>query len=566
MARQTTSTRRQRRLVVIAAAVFGIGPFVHPACAQTTTEWINTSGGDWTDPTSWSTNPVYPNGANYNALIDQAGTGPYSVNLEDNIAVGTLSLTTVNATLNQTAGTLTASTVNITGGTYQISGGTLTGSAAAESFQLTVGTGAGGLFENQGATLNNISTFGSGAFVNDGTVNSTLPNATTGYYVFLYGSTLTNNGVLQVDPGAKLQFGAMQNGYPPLLAGTNSAIGIINANDGLLLTAGNFTNAGVINLTNDASLDLAVNATTAGLGTINASSNSTITIGGTIDNTGSTLALGEWTLGPSGVILNGTLGPGSNVMTNGGVFNGVTVAAGAIIVGNGTFFEGSWSNQGTIQANSPSARFYLAGNFTTSAIGNISGSPTVYVVGSLDNSNSTLAAGSTTHPWYVGAVSTFSGLLVGTVTGGTIASGSFLLGTGGTLSGVTIASGANVGTSLNGGNTLFLTGPWTNNGAISVVSDSTLYISGISGSAGPSATLANAGTVNQSSGSASPGALSGTGALIVGNTGGGSTAAMTVPSLTQSSVTINATGSLAITGGSANGVNALVHCHAMVLG
>jgi hypothetical protein len=64
--------------------------------------------------------------------------------------------------------------------------------------------------------------------------------------------------------------------------------------------------------------------------------------------------------------------------------------------------------------------------------------------------------------------------------------------------------------------------------------------------------------MTQASGIVYPGALSGTGTLVIGNTAGGSSASMTVASLTQSSVTINATGSLAITGGSGNGVNTLV--------
>ncbi|MGA2229851.1 MAG: dockerin type I domain-containing protein, partial [Tepidisphaeraceae bacterium] len=111
---------------------------------------------------------------------------------------------------------------------------------------------------------------------------------------------------------------------------------------------------------------------------------------------------------------------------------------------------------------------------------------------------------------------------------------------------------------VNNGQTAVLTGSWENNGSVTIASTSSLGLSGISGPAGPSATFANNGSIVQSSGSASLGALSGAGTLIVGNAAGGSAAAMTASSLTQSSVTVNATGSLAITGGTGNGVNTLV--------
>src|SRR5687768_17024456 len=34
------------------------------ASAQVQASWLNTSGGQWTEPSNWSTNPFYPNNGN----------------------------------------------------------------------------------------------------------------------------------------------------------------------------------------------------------------------------------------------------------------------------------------------------------------------------------------------------------------------------------------------------------------------------------------------------------------------------------------------------------------------
>ena len=430
-------------------------------------------------------------------------------------------------------------------------------------------TGPGGVFDNQGVTLTGVQFTdaqhtGSGSVINNGTIN-TAPTPETSYYI--RSAAVTNNGLIQIPAGANVDFGG-QNGVPNTsYTAVNSPTGVISVDDGQLTIAGHWSNAGVINATDKSIVVLGGTTTTAGLGTINASVDSHVDLYATVDNTGNTLTLSNaaspWTLPNTGEILNGTVATGSNLYIVGGLLDGVTVAPGTSIDVN-TYFAGNWSNEGTINGIGYTGPLTLGGSFTTAAMGNITGSPTVDIVGSLDNSNSTLIAGSAAKPWYLEAVGAdlSAPASAGTITGGIIGAGSSIVCNAGTLSGVTISSGATVsvpiGPQTGPQATLALTGPWTNEGAISVVASSTLYVSGTSGPAGPSATVANNGNMTQASGIVYPGALSGTGTLVIGNTAGGSSASMTVASLTQSSVTINATGSLAITGGSGNGVNTLV--------
>jgi hypothetical protein len=79
----------------------------------------------------------------------------------------------------------------------------------------------------------------------------------------------------------------------------------------------------------------------------------------------------------------------------------------------------------------------------------------------------------------------------------------------------------------------------------------------ISGGAAIAGNTVNLGAIIQSGGTSSLGAVSGSGALSVGNSSGAS-ASMTVTALTQSSVTVDSTGSLTMAGGaSSNTINQL---------
>jgi hypothetical protein len=217
-----------------------------------------------------------------------------------------------------------------------------------------------------------------------------------------------------------------------------------------------------------------------------------------------------------------------------------------INVSGGVFYLGAgWSNSGMI--NLTGGTLSLAGSFNTADLGSINQSTGIInIAGSLDN---------TANSFVVSAATPLE-ITNGTISNGAInsADGTDLPVSGNsTLNGVTL----NIGVNVSSGGTLALTGPWTNNGAIDIPANSRLNLSGNSNPAGFAATVYNAGSISQSSGNVSPGALSGTGSLTIGNAAGGSAAAMMVTSLTQSRLVINATGSLAIGGGAGNGVNTL---------
>jgi hypothetical protein len=95
--------------------------------SEITSTWSGNSG-DWTDGTQWSTNPNYPNngtpsGVSYDALINAPGAGAYTVSLSTSITTDSVTLSSPNATLSQTGGTLTTTSLNISAGTYSLSGG-----------------------------------------------------------------------------------------------------------------------------------------------------------------------------------------------------------------------------------------------------------------------------------------------------------------------------------------------------------------------------------------------------------------------------------------------------------
>src|SRR5438128_1496327 len=75
--------------------------------AQTQSNWLGVNGGNWTDPTLWSTNPNFPNngtpaGATYAATIATSGT--YTVSLNAAVAVNSVTLNNATATLALTSG------------------------------------------------------------------------------------------------------------------------------------------------------------------------------------------------------------------------------------------------------------------------------------------------------------------------------------------------------------------------------------------------------------------------------------------------------------------------------
>jgi fibronectin-binding autotransporter adhesin len=139
-------------------------------------------------------------------------------------------------------------------------------------------------------------------------------------------ATLINNGTINADKA----------GFPTDV----SSINVTNfTNNGLLevsngatldLYSANWTNNGIISVTGGSTLALPGKFSTPGLGAFSADSSSFIQIAGTLNNTGNTLDIaslgGSWSL-QNGQIIGGTVNLGSApLQINGGTLNGVTFA------------------------------------------------------------------------------------------------------------------------------------------------------------------------------------------------------------------------------------------------
>ncbi|MGD0464880.1 MAG: PEP-CTERM sorting domain-containing protein [Tepidisphaeraceae bacterium] len=143
-----------------------------------------------------------------------------------------------------------------------------------------------------------------------------------------------------------------------------------------------------------------------------------------------------------------------------------------------------------------------------------------------------------------------SNLFIGSATSG--ASGNFNL-DGGTLS----AANVYVGGSASPGVLALGNAALTVSGTLNVASTTGSYVFQAGGTLTAGSTV-NAATFYEAAGVANLGPLSGAGSLTIApSSPNGTTASMTVSALNQSSVTINSTGTLKVTGGSANAVNTL---------
>ena len=189
---------------------------------------------------------------------------------------------------------LTAVGTQTIGGTYDRFGGTGFDFIQPSAGVLTVGpnitiqTGSGA------------GTLGSPALstTNQGTISS----QTAGAGIFISGAPFTNQGYVQAINGGSLLLNGLSNAGSILANGTSTSF------------TGNWSNAGTITATN-ATVSFGGTFTPAGIGTF-IRSGGTLTISGTVNNTGTTFDLSA---------LSPTTG---SIPLNGGTINGGTVSGG----------------------------------------------------------------------------------------------------------------------------------------------------------------------------------------------------------------------------------------------
>ena len=285
-----------------------------------------------------------------------------------------------------------------------IQGGTVTGTGGAE-LVLDGGT-LDGVTISPGTVVDGTETDYVAATILDGlTLNGTL-NLGNGYLLFSGTQTLGGSGTLAFSgPSTPIIYVQDAGGPATLTIGPE-----------LTIEGGN----GVIGL--DSSSDASI----VNDGTIDADgSGSSISINlgpaGTFTNEGTLEAIGGATIGVAGAWTNdGTISATDSTLSLGGQAADST---------------NMWSNAGTITASDSTVN--LGGLFTLAAMGMfIQTNDTVNLIGTLENSDTTLALTATTGSWNV----------EGTIQGGTVTGtgGAELVLDGGTLDGVTIGPGTTV--------------------------------------------------------------------------------------------------------------------------
>jgi hypothetical protein len=356
------SARNSRALKhLLAVAVVGIGgsavPIAH--AGSLTSTWLSETTDSWTNAARWSSNPNYPNnvaGTTYNAVIGAAGGTAYQVNLASDITLNSLTVSSADATLNQTDGTFQGGTVNLNAGGYILNGGTLanttlnldggtflavTGSlngVAVTGGTLAIGVD-GGVSVQNGLTVANQNVFlqnnaelafdGASQSINNlnfttgttATITTSGPTSTGGTTLTLgsgvtvhdginfpdnlAGDTLINNGVITAD--------ADNNGdYNGINISTDNFVnnGTLTASNGssLRVGAGNWTNNGTITATASSGIILSASGTNAG--TIVVQSGGALSVDGYLDNTNNTIdaSAGEASLTLSVDYITGTMG------------------------------------------------------------------------------------------------------------------------------------------------------------------------------------------------------------------------------------------------------------------
>jgi hypothetical protein len=342
-----------------------VTPFTH-----ITTNWINPNGGDWNDPTNWSTGDVPGPGDD---VVINTGTNALITFSTGTVQINSLRssnpITITGGSLQIVHGIEVDNRLELAGGTLDITGNMLTRNAATGSLILSGGTLVGGTINASGGakvmvtgyvtldgvTLNadlDLTTANASAVVQNGlTLNGTArigdPNGqSTANLTFAGDQLLSGNGsvlfgsavpqlffgqpsggnTLQVSTGTMtIGSGITIGGGYGILSSPSFSIGqvpsLVNqgtiaadgSNSAITINVASFTNQGTIAATNGGSLS--VNGVSGGLGTVRFSgANSMLSFKGTnytVDSSlsassGQSLALLGSWTAPPGVMVTAT--------------------------------------------------------------------------------------------------------------------------------------------------------------------------------------------------------------------------------------------------------------------
>ena len=394
--------------------------------------WINPAGGDWDTASNWSDDQV-PTSADAVQINISDITVTHTSNTSD--AVGSLSVAS-GTTLSLSSGSITVSdgltlhdatvdlgsTAGSNYGRLYFCGTQTLGGTGTVAFGTS---GANGLFVYSGALTigSGITVSGSSGFiggdtvVNQGTISA---NAQAGGTITVNPTTFTNQGTLEAENGEALNVSGLTgnlgkatlsgSGSSLSLSGTSfvvnqglsvgagqtltlggtwsNAVGSTIAATGATLNLGNssnaWSNAGTITATNS-TVNLGGSFTVAGLGSFTRSGG-TVNLTGTLDNTGTTLALtattGSWDL-LGGTITGGTVteaGGAELIFTNyGGTLDGVTfdndLDLASVYGANATITDGLTLHDATVDlgstAGSNYGRLYFSGTQTLGGTGTV---------------------------------------------------------------------------------------------------------------------------------------------------------------------------------------------------
>lgn len=299
--------------------------------------------------------------------------------------------TTGSWTLN---GTIQGGTVATTGSARLLSGSS-EGQLRGVTFNGDLNVTAPNWTITDSLTLNGTLTLGDSTTATGLSFNGTQTLAGTGTVVF---AASPNVNILQAMAGmVTIAHGiTVRGGFGRLTNFINQGgIELTGATSRLQLAGASWRNDGMITLT-AGTLILAGTVATGALGDLRRLGG-TVTLAGTLINTGTTLALddrtGSWEL--AGGTINGgsvtaTAGASLLATNQGGTLNGVTLHT-TVAVGSGQQLSltGAWSNQGTLIL--AGGQLNLGGNFTMATLGHFQWTTgTFHLTGTLTNTGNTL--------------------------------------------------------------------------------------------------------------------------------------------------------------------------------